>query len=170
MKKQLSTVTLALSIFLFSQGAALAEKAVAVRQVDPPLKVLNYEAEFDTKADKTRVIHTVKYQNTTKGTVVSARFGFIEFNAYGDRIDGFLGYTLEDSTPSEKDKVRFVNEAPHAAFFKRFGSAYLWVDSVRFANGVIWKGDRAQVLEELKKEHPTLTDADILEKKSLVDD
>lgn len=170
MKKAVSAMALSFSLVLGGYGMAQAEKAVVVPQAEAPLKVLVYEAEFGTKADKTRVIHTVKYQNVSKSPVVSARFGFLEFNGYHDGLDSFAGYTLEDSSVGEKDKVKFINEAPNAAFFKRYGTGYVWVDAVRYANGTVWKADRAQLVDELKKEVLGITAADLAEKKSVPED
>ncbi|MBJ6727794.1 hypothetical protein [Geomesophilobacter sediminis] len=169
MKKTLTTIALTLTL-VGAASLAWAEKAVVVPQSGAPLSVLIYEAEYGNKADKARVVHTVKYQNVSDKKVLSARFGFIELNGYNDRLDSFIGYTLEDSKVGEKDKVKFINEAPHAAFFKRYGTAYLWVDAVRYADGSIWKANKAELLKELKNELSGVTDADLQEKKSLMED
>ena len=167
MKKTVFALVASLALVLCSHGLARAEKAFIVQLEGAPLKILVYSTKFNTKADKTRVHHEVKYQNSAKLEVKSARFGILECNGYDERIDGFGGYTLEESSPGEKDSAEFINEAPHAAFFKRYGTGYIWVDSVRFADGTIWKADRAQLLEEMKKYKPEITAVELAEKKSL---
>lgn len=167
MKRTVAALALSLSIVLCSHGLARAEKAVVVPQDGAPLKILVYNTKFGTKADKPRVVHAVKYQNTSKLEVLSARLGIVEYNGYNERIDGFMGYTLEESDPGEKDSAEFINEAPHATFFERDGTGYVWVDSVRFVDGTMWKADRNQIQEGMKKLASETGGVDLAEKKSL---
>ncbi|HBG07593.1 MAG: hypothetical protein A2075_23485 [Geobacteraceae bacterium GWC2_58_44] len=167
MKKTISALAASFTMVLCCCGLALAEKAAFVQQEDAPLKVLAYGTKFGTKADKPRVVHEVKYQNRSKSEVVAARFGILEYNGYNEKIDSFIGYTLEGSSAGEKDSAEFVNEEPHAIFFEDFGAGYLWVDAVRFADGTIWKANRTLLLEDMKRLNSEITGVDLTEKKSL---
>jgi hypothetical protein len=164
MKRNLFALLASMAV-IFSAQAALAETSTYVAQEDAPLKVLAYRARYAGSTPK--ILHEVRYQNRAKAPVVSARFGFLEYNGYGERLDGFFGYAVEDSEPGEKDSVEFINQAPHAAMFEKVGGGYMWVDAVRFADGNVWKADRVQVLESLKKLNHEVTAVDLSEKKSL---
>lgn len=169
-QKVMLALALSFTCLLGCSGLARAESSVIVPLEGAPLKVLSYVAEFDTKDDKPRIEHAIKYQNVTDKKVVAARFGVLEYNAYGDRLDSFVGYTLEDSNKGEKDSAEFVNPTSSALFFKKLGEAYVWVDAVRYADGSLWKADRAQLLEAVKKFKPETSEADLAEKQSLVAD
>jgi len=160
-------VAASLTIVLCWHGWALAQKTAFASQDDAPLRVLVYNAKFGTKADKPRVVHVVKYQNTSRKEVVSARFGILEYNAYNEKIDGFVGYTLEESSAGEKDSAEFINEDPHAVFFEKHGTGYIWVDAVRFADGTIWKSNQIELLEQMKRLNVEITGVDLSVKKSL---
>jgi hypothetical protein len=167
MKRTILLASAALLLVLGGNNQASAENTIIVPQDGAPLKVLRYVAEFDTKDKKPLVEHTVKYQNATQKRILAARFGVLEYNGYNEKIDAFVGYTLEDSDKGEKDSAEFINEAPHAVFFKKYGTGYLWVDAVRYADGTLWKVDRTQLLAEVKKLVFEITEADLVEKKSL---
>lgn len=157
-----------LALTLVLHGNALAEMAVAIPQAQAPLQILTYETGYDDKEDKLFFVeHTVKYQNVSDKEVVSARFGFVELNAFNDLLGTVMGYTLEGSDPKEKDKEVFVHEYPAAVIFEEFGTGLVWVDAVRFKDGSLWNADRALVLEELKKTKADLAATDLLEKKSI---
>lgn len=164
MTKKLSVLIASIAV-IFSAQAAFAESAIFVTQDDAPLRVLAYKARYAGMTPK--VLHEVRYQNRSSAQVVGARFGILEYNGYGDKLDGFFGYLVEESVPGEKDSVAFINQAPHAAMFEQFGGAYLWIDAVRFADGKVWKADRTQVLEGLKKLNHEVTAVDLSETKSL---
>lgn len=167
MKKPIVRLAVSIALILCCHGLALGQQTSFAQQGDAPLKVLAYIAKFGTKADRPRVVHVVKYQNQSKKEVVAARFGILEYNGYHEKLDGFVGYTLEESGAGERDSAEFINEADHAIFFEGYGTGYLWVDAVRFADGTVWKSDRAQLLEEMKKLNPEIAAADLAEKKSL---
>lgn len=164
MKKNLYALLASMAV-TFSAQALFAETSTYVTQDDAPLKVLAYKAAYAGFTPK--VLHEVRYQNRAQAVVVSARFGVLEYNGYGDKLDGFFGYVVEDSQPGEKDSAEFINQAPHAAMFERVGGGYLWVDAVRFADGRVWKADREKVLDALKRVNQEVTAVDLSEKKSL---
>lgn len=170
--KQNLFLTLAATLLLVvgSNAVARAEKSVIVAQEGAPLKVLSYTAEFDVADKKALVEHEVKYQNVGTAKIVSARFGLLEFNGYSELIDAFCGYTLEDSNKGEKDSATFVDIAEHSAFFEDFGTGYVWVDAVRYADGTLWKVDRAQILAELQKAKPEISAADLNREKCVAAD
>jgi len=170
--KQNHFLTLAATLLLVvgSNAVARAENSIIVEQEGAPLKVLNYTAEFDVAEKKARVEHEIKYQNISAAAIVSARFGILEYNGYGERLDSFCGYTLEDSSKGEKDSATFINIAEHASFFEDFGTGYVWVDAVRNADGTLWKADRSQLLAELQKLKPEISEADLSGKKCIVAD
>lgn len=170
--KQNLLLTLAVTFLLVvgSNAVARAENSVIVAQEGAPLKVLNYTAEFDVADKKPLVEHNIKYQNVSEAKILSARFGILEYNGYGELIDAFCGYTLEDSNKGEKDSTTFINQAEHALFFEKFGEGYVWVDAIRYADGSIWKADHTQLLDEMKKLKPEISEADLAGKKCLVAD
>lgn len=171
MKPSLSLILVATLLFIFgSTAVARAEKALIVPQEGVPLKVLLYTAEFDVNDKKPLTEHEVKYQNVGEAKIVSVRFGFLEFNGYGDLIDTFCGYTLEESKKGEKDSATFIDLAEHSPFFEDVGEAYLWIDAIRYEDSTLWKVDRAQLLSEVQKLKSELTAADLVEKKCVVAD
>jgi hypothetical protein len=158
--KQNLFLTLAATLLLVvgSNAVAHAESTVIVAQEDAPLKVLNYTAKFDVSDKKALIEHKVKYQNVSPAKIVSARFGILEFNGYGELIDTFCGYTIENSNKGEKDSATFIDIAEHSPFFEDFGEGYIWVDAVRYVDGTFWKVDRAQILAEVQKIKPEITE------------
>lgn len=165
-------LTLAATLLLVvgSNAVARAESSVIVVQEGAPLKVLNYTAEFDVTDKKALIEHEIKYQNVSAAKIVSARFGILEYNGYGELIDTFCGYTVEDSNKGEKDSATFIDLAEHSLFFEEFGTGYVWVDAIRYADGSLWKVDQAQILAEVQKLHPEIRAADLVEKKCLAAD
>lgn len=161
--KQKLFLTLAATLLLVvgSNTVARAENSVIVMQEGAPLKVLTYSAEFDVADKKALIEHEVKYQNVSAAKIVSARFGILEFNGYSELIDAFCGYTLEDSNKGEKDSATFNDIAEHSLFFEDFGTGYIWVDAVRYADGSIWNVERAQILTEMQKLKPEISAADL---------
>lgn len=164
MTKKLLVLIVSMAVIISAQ-TAFAESSTFVTQDDAPLKIQAYKAKYAGMTPK--VLHEVRYQNRGTARVVSARFGILEYNGYGEKLDGFFGYVVEESEPGEKDSAEFTNQAPHAAMFEQFGGAYLWVDAVRFADGKVWKADRARVLEALKELNHEVTAVDLSETKSL---
>lgn len=165
-------LTLAATLLLIvgSNAVARAENSVIVAQEGAPLKVLTYTAEFDVEDKKALIEHEVKYQNVSAAKIVSARFGFLEFNGYDELIDAFCGYALENSNKGEKDSATFIDVAEHSPFFEDFGAGYIWVDAVRYADGSLWKVDRGQILAELQKLKPEINEADIAGEKCVAAD
>jgi hypothetical protein len=159
-----------LLLVIGSNAMARAESTVIVAQEGAPLKVINYTAEFDVDDKKALIEHEVKYQNISPEKIVSARFGLLEFNGYGELIDAFCGYTLENSNKGEKDSATFIDIAEHSPFFEDFGVGYVWVDAVRYADGTLWKVDRAQILAELQKVKPEISAADLNKEKCVAAD
>lgn len=170
--KQNLFLTLAATLLLIvgSNAMARAENSVIVVQEGAPLKVLSYTAEFDVADKKALIEHEVKYQNVSKAKIVSARFGLLEFNGYGELIDAFCGYSLEDSNKGEKDSATFIDIAEHSPFFEDYGAGYVWVDAVRYVDGTLWKVDRAQILAELQKVKPEISAADLNKEKCVAAD
>jgi hypothetical protein len=168
--KQNLFLTLAATFLLVvgSNAVARAENSVIVAQEGAPLKVLSYTAEFDESDKKALIEHKVKYQNISAAKIVAARFGVLEFNGYDELIDAFCGYTLENSNKGEKDSATFTDIAEHSSFFEDFGTGYIWVDAVRYADGTLWKVDRAQILAELQKIKPEIKETDLAGKKCVV--
>ena len=164
------TLAATLLLVLGSSAVAHAEQSVIVAQEGAPLKVLKYTAEFDVEDKKALIEHEVKYQNISAAKVVSARFGILEFNGYGELIDTFCGYTIEDSNKGEKDSATFIDIAAHSSFYEDFGEAYIWVDAVRYADGSLWKVERAQILAELQKLKPAISAADLDKEKCVAAD
>lgn len=159
--------------FLFVVGSstvACAENSVIVAQEGAPLKVLKYTAEFDVAEKNPLIEHNIKYQNISEAKILAVRFGILEYNGYGDLIDAFCGYTLENSNKGEKDSATFIDPAPHSLFFQEYGEGFVWVDAVRYADGSTWKADRAGLLAELQKLKPELTADDLMEKKCVAAD
>lgn len=145
---------------------ALAETASVIKQLNAPVQVLGYEAEYDDKDDKLFFVeHEVKYKNVAQQGVTAVRFGCLQLNAFNDPLGTFYGFATEESDPQEKDKAVFVDEFPEAVLFEKLGTALLWIDAVRFSDGTFWTADHAQVLEELKKVRDGLTEADLQPKK-----
>ena len=165
-------LTLAATLLLVvgSHAVAHAESTVIVAQEGAPLKVLSYTAEFDVADKKALIEHEVKYQNISPAKIVSARFGILEFNGYGELIDAFCGYTLENSNKGEKDSTTFIDIAEHSPVFEDFGVGYVWGDAVRYADGTLWKADRAQILTEVQKLKPEISAADLAGEKCVVAD
>jgi len=170
--KQNPLLTLAATLLLVvgSSMVARAENSVIVAQEGAPLKILKYTAEFDVTDKKPLIEHNIKYQNISAAKILSARFGMLEYNGYGELIDAFCGYTLENSSKNEKDSATFINIAEHSLFFKEYGEGYVWVDAIRYADGALWKADHAQILAEVQKVKPELTAADLAGKKCLTAD
>jgi hypothetical protein len=170
--KQTFFLTLAITLLLIVGGNAVAqaEMSIIVAQEGAPLKVLKYTAEFDLTDKKPLIEHNIKYQNVSAAKILSVRFGILEYNGYGELIDAFGGYTLEDSSKGEKDSATFLDPAEHSLFFKEYGEGYVWVDAIRYADGTIWKADHAQLLAELQKARPELSADDLVEKKSVAVD
>lgn len=165
-------LTLAATLLLVGAGNTLAraETSIIVVQEDIPLKVLSYSADFDEKDKKALIEHKVKYQNVSPAKIVSVRFGFLEYNGYGELIDVFCGYTIENSNKGEKDSATFIDIAEHSAVFEDFGEGYIWVDAVRYVDGSLWKADRAQILAEVQKHKPEISAADLVGAKCVVAD
>ena len=170
--KQNLFLTLAATVLLVLGSITIvcAEMAVIVAQEGAPLKVLKYTAEFDVTDKKPLIEHNIKYQNVSAAKILSVRFGIFEYNGYGEIIDAFCGYTLEDSGKGEKDSATFIDPAEHSLFFKEYGEGYIWVDAIRYADGKIWKADHVQLLAELQKIQPELSAADLVEKKCIAAD
>lgn len=170
--KQKLLLTLAATFLLVagSNTMARAENSVIVGQEGAPLKIITYTAEFDVTDKKPLIEHNIKYQNISAAKIVSARFGILEYNGYGDLIDTFCGYTLEDSKKGEKDSATFINLSEHSRFFEDLGTGYVWVDAVRYEDNSLWKADRPQLLVELQKLKPELSEANLVEKKCLAAD
>jgi hypothetical protein len=170
--KQNLFLTLAATLLLVvgSNAVARAENSGIVPQEGAPLKVLSYTAEFDEADKKALIEHKVKYQNVSPAKIVAARFGILEFNGYSELIDAFCGYTIENSNKGEKDNATFIDIAEHSAFFEDFGAGYIWVDAVRFADGTLWKVDRAPILAELQKIKPEISASDLVGKKCVAAD
>lgn len=170
--KQNRFLTLAATLLLIigSTAAARAEKAAIVALEGAPVKILNYTAEYDLAEKKALVEHEIKYQNVSPAEIVSVRFGILEYNGYGDLLDNFYGYALEDSSKGEKDSATFINIAEHARFFEDLGAGYVWVDALRYADGTLWRAERSQILAELQKLKPEISEADLAGKKSLAAD
>lgn len=158
---------LAVALTLLALGRAEAEGARALPLAGAPLEVVTYATEYDVEKEKPLVGHTVKYRNTSDKEVVAAKFGFVELDVFGDLLDAFMGYTVESSDPGEKDSAEFVNEHPRAVFFEELGTGLVWVEAVRFADGSIWKADRAEVLEGVRRVRPDAGADDLREKKSV---
>ena len=165
-------LTLAATLLLIvgSNAVSRAENSVMVTQEGAPLKVLSYTAEFDVTEKKALIEHEVKYQNVSAAKIVSARFGILEYNGYGDLIDTFCGYTLEKSSKGEKDSATFTDVAEHSLFFEDFGTAYVWVDALRYEDGTLWKADPAGLLTEMQKLKPEISAADLAGKKCIAAD
>lgn len=171
MKQKLFLSLAATLLFIIGGNAvARAESSVIVAQEGAPLQILTYTAEYDMAEKKALVEHEIKYQNIGAAKIVSARFGILEFNGYGELIDAFCGYALEDSKKGEKDSATFKEFGEHSLFFEDVGAGYVWVDAVRYEDGSTWKADRAQVLAELQKFKPELSAVDLAGKKCVAAD
>jgi hypothetical protein len=170
--KQSFVLTLVATLLLVvgSNTVARAETSIIVAQEDAPLKVLNYTTDFDEKDKKALVEHKVKYQNVSPAKIVSARFGILEYNGYGELIDAFCGYTIENSNKGEKDSATVIDIAEHSPFFEDFGEGYIWVDAVRYVDGSLWKVDRVQILAELQKIKPEITETALAGEKCVAAD
>lgn len=170
MKQRLWSLAVALLLIVGSNTLACAEKAVMVAQGRAPVQLLSYTAEYDVADKKPLVEHEIKYQNVSSAEVVSVRFGILEYNGYGDLLDNFMGYVLERSSKGEKDSATFINSSEQSRFFEDFGVSYVWVDALRYADGSLWRAERAQVLAELQKLKPEIGEGDLGVKKALAAD
>lgn len=151
--------------------SALANESNILEQSDSPVAITSHESRYQEEDDSrysmhpARIVHDLKYKNTTDKEIVAVKFGLVEFDAFNEFLDKFTGFTVE-KLPAAKEKAgTWVNNAYRAFTFDKYGTGVAYVSAVRFADGTIWRADLDKVLEQLRKLESSLKKEDLEEKK-----
>ncbi len=161
-----------LLIFLFAVSTpGLAEDAVILSQKVTPLQILSYTSAFQSKSrgrydsHPDRILHKLTYKNVSDQAIVTLRLGITAFNALNEFMGKFGGWSTDSLDPGKENKGSWA-QTPYAAFsFKNYGTGVVYVESVRFSDGTIWRADLDDVLEQLQKFEDTLEKEDLREKR-----
>ncbi len=143
-----------------------------IKQENSPIEIIEYKAIFQREfsseygSNPDQIAHSIRYKNLSSETIVAMRFGIVAFDMFNHMIGKFAGYAVETLDSSMEEKGDWVQSVYAAFTFQKYGTGVAYVDAVRFENGKIWNLDLAMVVEDLQRIELSLTQEDLLEKRS----
>ena len=155
--------------------AALAAKTdfstpVILNQNESPVTITNhicfYFPEYDNpyKSPLSGIAHEIKFKKISKKEIVAIKFGFVEFDAFNNLLDNYVGLAIEKFDTDEEIERRWRNYSCNAYPFKLYGTGIVYVYAVRFSDGGFWYADLEQIVDQLKKYESKLKKEDLEEK------
>lgn len=137
-------------MFITSSAFALDRKAIIISQKNIPIKITDYDADYNegNKYETPGIYHKIKYKNTGTKRIEAIQFGLVSFDAWNEYLDKTLGFSSQANDPGDSEEATWITQA-YSGFSFMTGFAY--VSKIRYSDGVIWKADLDEIRSELIK-------------------
>jgi len=138
---------------LFSAAApvpqSLRSDARIVEQVDAPIQVTAYRAEYAKRSNDAPegIRHEVEYRNRSTQKIVAIQFGLVSFDLWNEFLARTAGLSTELISPRARERGAW--STPNDSAFA-FHTAVVYVDRVRFESGEIWIADRDAIVTAMR--------------------
>ncbi len=135
---------------IFCANIFAQKSAKIISQVDAPVKIISYEADYQKRGTYTSegIRHDIKYQNVSLKQIIAVQIGLVSFDIWNEFLDRTGGVSMEKLEPNEAESGAWIATA-YADFTFYTGVAY--VGKVRFSDGIIWEADLDAIASEMKK-------------------
>lgn len=158
-----------LSFLIWTTGFAIEPVSIIVRQVESPIKILDYSAKYPHEAfgkpSIDEISHKLEYENIGDKFIVAIRFKFISFNVFNEYLDSFHVYAIENIATKleERREKREEGYTVKVPIKKKetwgqncyedftFLTGIVFVEKVRFEDGTFWKANYDEVMAEVEK-------------------
>ncbi|NKB89685.1 MAG: hypothetical protein GKS06_15830 [Acidobacteria bacterium] len=141
--------------FSFSTAAFAQEVNHVVVQPGAPVKVIELEAEFKGEGkdflgnySPDRIDIDIKFENVAEARVHAVRFGVISYNVFDEFMSRRTATSTKNLDPAKDRELRWQSFPPRTEAFT-FLTGIVYVDTVRFANGEIWRVDQATLAQQI---------------------
>lgn len=153
------------TFFAFIAIEACAENSTIIKQVNSPLLIASYSANYRPSSRGMDTIgHNVTVENVSGKQVDAYQISLVSFDAFNGFLGKVNGWAV-DSLQAGTRKSNDWEHKPYLAFtFERYGTGVAYVNAVRFSDGSIWRADQKFILQELQKFERELKADDLKEK------